>query len=111
MITTWKILDISVEGEAITHAKYYVLATDDINVVETEGNWEFDKFSVKTPYAEVTENQVISWIKDGATQYGQNVIESRLEEQLALLSKTKSVVPPWKPPVFTLEQQWHSQST
>jgi hypothetical protein len=111
MITTWKILDISVEGEAITHAKYHVLATDDTNTVETEGNWEFDKFSVKTPYAEVTENQVISWIKEGATQYGQNVIESRLEEQLALLGKTKSVVPPWKPPVFTLEQQWHSQST
>jgi len=111
MITTWKILDISVEGEAITHAKYHVLATDDTNTVETEGNWKFDKFSVKTPYAEVTENQVISWIKEGATQYGQNVIESRLEEQLALLGKTKSVVPPWKPPVFTLEQQWHSQST
>jgi hypothetical protein len=111
MITTWKILDISVEGEAITHAKYHVLATDDTNTVETEGNWEFDKYSVKTPYAEVTENQVISWIKEGATQYGQNVIESRLEEQLALLGKTKSVVPPWKPPVFTLEQQWHSQST
>jgi len=111
MITTWKILDISVEGEAITHAKYHVLATDDTNTVETEGNCEFDKYSVKTPYAEVTENQVISWIKEGATQYGQNVIESRLEEQLALLGKTKSVVPPWKPPVFTLEQQWHSQST
>jgi hypothetical protein len=111
MITTWKILDISVEGEAITHAKYYVLATDDKNVVETEGNWDFDKFSVKTPYAKVTEDQVISWIKEGATQYGKNVIESRLEEQLALLGKTKSVVPPWKPPVFTLEQQWHSQST
>jgi len=111
MITTWKILDISVEGEAITHAKYHVLATNDTNTVETEGNWEFDKFSVKTPYAKVTENQVISWIKEGATQYGQNVIESRLEEQLALLGKTKSIVPPWKPPVFTLEQQWHSQST
>jgi hypothetical protein len=111
MITTWKILEIFVEGEAITHAKYHVLADDDTNTVETEGNWEFDKFSVKTPYAQVTENQVISWIKEGATQYGQNVIESRLEEQLALLGKTKSVVPPWKPPVFTLEQQWHSQST
>jgi hypothetical protein len=28
MISTWKILDISVEGEAITHAKYHVLADD-----------------------------------------------------------------------------------
>ena len=111
MIAKWKILDIFVEDEVITHAKYHVLATDETNVVETEGNWEFDKFNAQTPYAEVTEQQVIDWIKDGATQYGQNVIESRLEEQLALLGKTKSVVPPWKPPVFTLEQQWHSQST
>jgi hypothetical protein len=109
MITKWKILEISVEGEAITHAKYHVSATDNKNLVETEGNWEFDKFNVKTPYAKVTERQVIQWIKDGATQYGQNVIESRLEEQLALLSKTKSIEPPWKPPVFTLEQQWPSQ--
>jgi hypothetical protein len=107
VIAKWKILEISVEGEAITHAKYHVLATDETNVVETEGNWEFDKFSIKTPYAKVTEQDVIDWIKDGATQYGQNVIESRLEEQLALLSKTKSVVPPWKPPVFT----WSSNGT
>jgi len=111
MIATWKILDISVESEVITRAKYHVSATDDINKVETEGIWEFDRFNPTTPYAEVTEKQVISWIKDGSTQYNKNVIESRLEEQLALLSKTKSVVPPWKPPVFTLEQQWHSQST
>jgi len=107
MIAKWKILDISVENEVITHAKYHVLATDDTNIVETEGNWEFDKFNVKTPYAEITEKQVIQWIKDGTTQYGQNVIESRLEEQLALLSKTKSVVPPWKPLVFT----WSSNGT
>ena len=107
MIAKWKILDISVEGEAITHAKYHVWATDETNVVETEGNWEFDKFSIKTPYDKVTEQNVIDWIKDGATQYGKNVIESRLEEQLALLEKSKSVVPPWKPQVFTLElKQW-----
>ena len=107
VIAKWKILEIFVEGEAITHAKYHVLATDNKNVVETEGDWQFDKFNVQTPYAEVTEQQVVKWIKEGATQFGKNVIESRLEEQLALLSKTKSVVPPWKPPVFT----WSSNGT
>ena len=107
MIAKWKILEVISEDEVITHAKYYISATDGKNTVETEGNWEFDKFNVKTPYADVKESQVIQWIKDGATQYGQNVIESRLEEQLALLSKTKSVVPPWKPPVFT----WSSNGT
>jgi hypothetical protein len=46
--------------------------------------------------------QVDSWIKEGATIHGKSVIESRLEEQLASM-KAKSVAPPWKPPVFTLE--------
>jgi len=35
-------------------------------------------------------------MKDGVC-----VIKSRLEEQLALLEKSKSIVPPWKPQVFT----------
>jgi len=107
MIITWKILELFVEKDVITHAKYHVRATEDDVVIETEGNWQFDKFNVQTPYAEVTEDLVIQWIKDGATKFGKNVIESRLEEQLALLEKSKSVVPPWKPPVFTLElKQW-----
>jgi hypothetical protein len=109
MITVWKILEIFAENGAITHAKYFISATDEVNTVETEGNWWFDKYKVETPFEKVTEKQVISWIKEGATQHGKNVIESRLEEQLALLGKSKSVAPPWKPPVFTLEQQWPSQ--
>jgi hypothetical protein len=32
---------------------------------------------------------------------GQNIIKSRLQEQLELIKKSKSVVPPWKPQVFT----------
>jgi hypothetical protein len=103
MITVWKILNISAESDVITEAKYFVKATDEVNVVETEGNWHFDKFTCNTPFANVTEKMVIEWIKAGAMRDGRNVIESRLEEQLALLTKSNSVASPWKPPVFTLE--------
>jgi len=102
MIASWKILSILSEDGVITSAKYFIKATDEINIVETEGNWTFDKFTCNTPFAEVTEEMVIAWIKEGATVHGKSVIESRLEEQLASM-KTKSVAPPWKPPVFTLE--------
>jgi hypothetical protein len=102
MIAQWFIQSIISENEVITGAKYFIKATDEVDTVETEGNWEFDKFTVNTPFSEVTEAMVISWIKEGATIHGKNVIESRLEEQLASM-KTKSVAPPWKPPVFTLE--------
>jgi len=102
MISTWTILSILAENDVITSAKYHIKATDEVDVVETEGNWEFDKFTVNVPFAEVTEAMVVNWIKEGATVHGKNVIESRLEEQLASM-KAKSVAPPWKPPVFTLE--------
>lgn len=102
MISQWSILNITSENEVITTAQYRIKATDEVNIVETEGNWTFDKFTCNTPFAEVTEEMVIDWIKEGATVHGKNVIELRLEEQLASL-KTKSVAPPWKPPVFTLE--------
>jgi hypothetical protein len=102
MITQWSILSITSENGVITSAQYQIKATDEVNIVETEGNWTFDKFTCDTPFAEVTEKMVVDWIKEGATVHGKNVIESRLEEQLASL-RAKSVAPPWKPPVFTLE--------
>ena len=102
MICQWSISSITSENEVITSAQYHVKATDELNIVETEGYWYFDKFVCDTPFAEVTEEMVVSWIKEGATKNGKNVIESRLEEQLASLP-AKSVAPPWKPPVFTLE--------
>jgi hypothetical protein len=45
---------------------------------------------------------VAGWIEAESYKDGINVIKSGLEEQLA--RKSNSVVPPWKPQVFTLEQ-------
>jgi len=97
----WQILELSAEGELIIHAKYHLSLTDGTNTVDTEGNWYFTNPVLSTPLAEVTEEMVAGWIENDAMRDGANVIKSRLEEQLALLEKSKSIVPPWKPQVFT----------
>ena len=97
----WKISELSGEDEVITHAKYHLSLTDGVNTVETEGNWHFKDPQNKVPFAQVTEEMVAEWIENEAMKDGVCVIKSRLEEQLALLEKSKSIVPPWKPQVFT----------
>ena len=97
----WTILELSAENEVITHAKYHLSLSDGKNTVETEGNWWFLEPQNKTPFAQVTEELVAEWIENETMKDGVNVIKSRLEEQLALLEKSNSIVPPWKPQVFT----------
>lgn len=100
MIFTWKILEATNEDGLITHAKYFVSATDESNTVESEGNWWFSDKTVKIPFEQVTEENIVAWIEQETTQNGLNIIKSRLEEQLASLGKTKSVLP-WMPQVFS----------
>lgn len=102
-IFTWKILEISAEDDVITHAKYHATAQDGEFVVETEGNWWFSDKIAKKPFAEVTEEDVISWIEQETTQSGTSLIKSRLVEQLATLQNQKKIVAPWLPQVFTPE--------
>jgi hypothetical protein len=97
----WQILDLSAENDLITHAKYHLSLSDGKNTVETEGHWYFKDPVMSTPLAEVTEEMVAQWIENDSMKDGANVIKSRLEEQLALLEKSNSIVPPWKPQVFT----------
>jgi len=98
---SWKILEIKADGEVITQAKYFVTAQDSDNTVETEGYWVFKDQSLEKPFAEVTEQDVIEWIFKETTQFGQNFIESRLEEQLASMSGNRVVVAPWMPQIYT----------
>ena len=97
----WTIFDLSAENEVITHAKYHLSLSNGENTVETEGNWYFKDPENKVSFSQVTEEIVAEWIEKEAMKDGVCVIKSRLEEQLALLEKSKSVVPPWKPQVFT----------
>ena len=96
----WKILEISANKEIITHAKYNVSASDEDNLVETEGNWWFQNPVLNTPFADVTEDMVASWIKKETIKDGINLIESRLEEQLIALKSNEFTVAPWLPQVF-----------
>lgn len=98
----WEILGIeSPDGNLITQAKYKASLIDDETIIETEGNWWFNDLSIKTPYDKVTEEMVISWIKQETTQNDVNSVESRLKEQFDSLSAANTVVAPWLPQVFT----------
>ena len=99
----WTISDVEATDDLITSAKYHILATLDELSVATEGYWFFTNPVLNTPFLDVTEQMVADWIDGDCIKDGISVIKSRLEEQLALLVKSKSVVPPWKPQVFTPE--------
>jgi hypothetical protein len=87
----WKILEIQADGDLITGARYFCAR----NGVETEGWWKFAEPVLNIPFAEVTEEMVISWVtKDIGSQ-----VEARLDQQSA--TATRTVVAPWLPQVFT----------
>ena len=101
MIThTWKIHDLDATDGLITNVKYSVVAREIDTVVETEGYWKFGDPVLRKPFEQVTEEDVIAWVKSDSMQNSVNIIESRLEEQVVALEKQK-VIPPWLPQVFT----------
>jgi hypothetical protein len=91
--------EVAADGEMITYAKYHVTAENEGHTVETEGNWWFKELKLNKPFAEVTEDDVAKWIEADTTVLGVNTIKSCLEEQLAV--KTRVVVAPWLPQIFT----------
>lgn len=97
----WKILDIQADDELITHAKYYASVSENGRIVETEGNWKFSSDVASVPFNQVTEAIVIDWIQKDAVVDGKNIIEARLLEQLAAITKQNTTVAPWMPQVFT----------
>jgi hypothetical protein len=97
----WKIHEIDATEGLITEVKYSVLARDIDLTVETEGYWRFGDPVLRKALLEVKEEDVIAWVKADAMREGVNIIESRLEEQLANLAKDK-VKLPWVPQVFTV---------
>jgi len=86
----WKITDIHADGELITKAKYFCA----LGEIETEGYCVFDDPKLTVPFAEVTEEMVIDWVK---ARLGE-IVEKRLAEQV---TDSKPVVAPWMPQVFT----------
>lgn len=98
---TWKLIDVTCDGEQITHVKYQVTAQDGENIVKTEGNAYAD-FSFGIPYKDICEQNVIDTLKNLYTQNNVNLIESNLIAQIEKLKK-QPVLPPWHVETFKLE--------
>jgi len=79
----WKIIGIEQVNGLITEAHYYV----SLNGVETQGTHTFANPSLKTPFEEVKEQNIIDWIIQETTQDGINLIQSNLEKQLVQKEK------------------------
>jgi hypothetical protein len=95
---TWKILEVFAKNDVITHVKYFVSADQ----VETEGYWYFDNPIVEIPFADVTEEIIIEWVKADAQKDGKCHIITNLEAQLEQL-KIKPIPAPWQPQIFKPE--------
>ena len=87
----FKILSIETDGDLITHAEFFVSLTDGTNIVEQQGTHQFTNPELKTPLAEVKEQNIIDWIIAETTQDGVNIIQSNLEKQL--VQKEKATLP------------------
>lgn len=95
---TWKISDIQATDGLITSAKYYVQLEQDGYSADTEGYWNFVEPSLVTPFDQVTEEMVATWIQNES----QGAIEQRLQDQITALKAVKRVTAPWLPQTFTI---------
>lgn len=96
MKITWKILSIKAQDGLITQAKYEAVATEKDLAVDTEGTWFFREPKMTVPFAKVTEEMIVGWIKDETD----GIIEKRLTEQLKALAAQQDTPLPWAPQVF-----------
>lgn len=95
----WKIEGVKEKNGLITQAKYHVRAEQKDLWVATEGTWFFKDLKLVVPYADVTEEMVVGWIKAESS----NQIETRLAEQIATLKAETTSSLPWAPQIFTPE--------
>ena len=89
----------AVEG-VIKSVKYYAEMTKDGKTAASEGYWYFEQ-SDGIPISALTEENVIEWVRQATMKHGQNMVETRLAEQLAAISEPVSL--PWKPAKFKLD--------
>jgi hypothetical protein len=92
---TWKITDMQAVDGVIKAVKYHVQLADGGNSVETEG-YCYLSGNGGTPVAELTEEQVIGWVKEVCPE-----IENVLRMQLNNV-QPEEVALPWRPATFKL---------
>ena len=95
-----KILQLFANNEIVTGAKYFASLSDGEFTVETEGNCEFPFIEANTPFNEITEKQVIEWVKKETMNGDQNLIELGLQKQLEALKIQEPVKAPWVKTTF-----------
>jgi hypothetical protein len=92
----WKIIDLIAENEVITQVKYSLEKSG----VRTEGYWTFKDNSHKV-VDQLSEIDVINWIKAESVIDGICVIEDNLQKQV---NNVQNVVKkPWIKPTFTVK--------
>jgi hypothetical protein len=99
----WKILEVFANNTVITGCKYSIIGAEDDVSIESEGNYYFNEPSEKVPYAQVTEDMMISWLEQEAMRDGKNHIKLGIEKQLEALKSHKPTPMPWKPQVFKVQ--------
>ena len=96
--TTWKIAQLdreTADGYVFT-AHYTVEAADDTYKAGAYGSIGFDKPDTLVPYADLTEEVVIGWVKDKLTAEKVTEVEAALQAQLdEQKTPTKATGTPW----------------
>jgi len=96
----WKILEVFADNDLITKVKYHLTGTEDDVSIETEGYFTFNNPIVKVPFADVTEEMIVSWVETESTIYGESLIKNNVEKQIKDLKLDKSVPSPWLPQIY-----------
>lgn len=100
MILKWTITEMNAVDGVIKSVKYYAEMSENGKTVASEGYWYFEK-SDGIPISALTEENVIEWVRQATMKDGQNMVEQRLIEQLAVISELVQL--PWKPAIFKLD--------
>ena len=99
--TTWKIASLdreTADGYVFT-AHYTVSATDETHISGSYGSVGFEKPDTLVPFADLTEETVVGWVKAKLTESDPDAvsnIEASLQTQLdELAAPTKASGTPW----------------
>jgi hypothetical protein len=96
----WTITELNAIEGVIKSVKYLVEMSKDGKNVASEGYWYFEQDG-GLPISALTEDNVIEWVRQATMKNGQNMVETRLAEQLAAMSEPVQL--PWKPAIFKLD--------
>ena len=96
----WKVLEFFGDDKEITSVKYFIVANDQANSVESEGYLQFNPPLKLFP--EMLEIDVENYIESDSMQNDVSLIKSALEQQLVNLNKISFAKKPWEKPTFKL---------